>query len=95
MAAKKKKKQGLEEVCPLPVRSLGKRARWSQVIELLAKLNDMTKGDSEVAMDLVLATAHALNVTVGGDPDDLDQRYDEIRGVITGPAILMVPGGDA
>jgi hypothetical protein len=93
MAAKKRAKfRG--ELPALPVRSLGNRADWDTVKELVAWLNEHARRDPEVAIDLALAAAHAITVTTGGEPQDLDQRYDEIRDTITVP-LQLTPGGDA
>jgi len=78
----------------LPVRSLGNRADWDTVKELVVWLNEHARRDSEVAVDLALAAAHAITVTTGRDPQDLDERYDEIRDLITVEQSLS-PGGDA
>ncbi len=91
MAAKKKAKKGLPD---LPVRSHGKRASWTTVKRLIVWLNEQAKCGPEVAIDLALAAAHAITVTTGGEPQDLDQRYDEIRDTITVP-LQLTPGGDA
>jgi hypothetical protein len=97
MAAKKKKaKKGLPD---LPVRSHGKRASWTTVKRLIVWLNEQAKCDPEVAIDLALAAAHAITVTTGNDPQALDERYDQLRDLLTVPVtvqrIPLCRGGDA
>jgi hypothetical protein len=96
MATKKRTKKRVD-LPALPVRSQGKRADWDMVKKLVAWFNEHSDRDSEVAIDLALAAAHAITVTTGGDPQDLDERYDEIRDLITVPATMqpLSPGGDA
>lgn len=92
MAAKKR-----VDLPALPVRSLGNRADWDTVLKLMVWLNEHAGCDSEVAIDLALAAAHGITMTTGMDPQDLDQRYDQIRDLIAVPVTVqpLSPGGDA
>lgn len=96
MAAKKRTKKRVD-LPELPMRSQGNRADWSTVKKLVAWLNEHSDRDPEVAIDLALAAAHAITMMADGDPQDLDERYDEIRDLITVPATMqpLSPGGDA
>ena len=92
--AVKKKKTTREPGHLLPVRSSGKRAEWPQIKELVIWLHEHTGGDSEVAMDMALAAARGVCMTSGGLPEELDQRYEEVRQAIT-IQVPMATGGNA